>query len=90
MPLTPLPTAGEVFLDARGSGRALRVTWHGEADLVVLSLWHGSTCTGTFRLAVAEVPDLIDVLRDGLARSYDARRPGASVARSAIGLAREI
>lgn len=65
VPVTPLPTAGEVFLDARGSQRALRVTWHGEADLVVLSLWHGGTCTGTFRLPVAEVPDLIDVLRDG-------------------------
>jgi hypothetical protein len=68
-PVTSLPTAGEVFLDARGSGRALRVTWHGEADLVVLSLWHGGTCTGTFRLPVSEVPDLIDVLRDGLARA---------------------
>jgi hypothetical protein len=75
-PVTSLPTAGEVFLDARGSGRALRVTWHGEADLVVLSLWHGGTCTGTFRLPVSEVPDLIDVLRDGLARSYDGRPPG--------------
>jgi hypothetical protein len=68
-PVTPLPTAGEVFLDSRGSGRALRVTWHGEAGLVVLSLWHGGTCTGSFRLPVAEVPDLIDALRDGLARS---------------------
>jgi hypothetical protein len=76
-PVTPLPTAGEVFIDARGSGRALRVTWHNEADLVVLSLWHGGTCTGTFRLPVAEVPDLIDVLRDGLARSYDVRRTAA-------------
>ena len=75
-PVTSLPTAGEVFLDARGSGRALRVTWHGEADLVVLSLWHGGTCTGTFRMPVSEVPDLIDVLRDGLARSHDGRRSG--------------
>jgi hypothetical protein len=65
VPVTPLPTAGEVFLDARGSQRALRVTWHGEADLVVLSLWHRGTCTGTFRLPVAEVADLIAVLQDG-------------------------
>ncbi len=35
----PLPAAGEVFLDARGAGRALRVSWHAEADVVVLSLW---------------------------------------------------
>jgi hypothetical protein len=77
MPVTPLPTAGEVFLDTRGSGRALRVSWHhlapDEGDLVVLSLWNGGTCTGTFRLAVQDVPDLVDALRDGLARSFDRR-----------------
>ncbi len=74
LPLTPLPATGEVFLDARGSGRALRVSWHGEVDLVVLSLWHGGTCTGTFRLPVEDVPDLIATLREGLARSYDVHR----------------
>lgn len=74
LPLTPLPATGEVFLDSRGSGRALRVSWHGEVDLVVLSLWHGGTCTGTFRLPVEDVPDLIATLREGLARSYDVHR----------------
>jgi hypothetical protein len=73
-PVKPLPTTGEVFLDARGSGRALRVTWHAEADVIVLSLWHGGTCTGSFRLPAADVPDLIDALRDGLVRSYEAHR----------------
>jgi hypothetical protein len=74
LPVAPLPTAGEVFLDARGSGRALRVSWHGEADLVVLSLWNADTCSGTFRLPVEQVPELIDALRDGLARSYEVHR----------------
>ncbi|MEO5709796.1 MAG: hypothetical protein ABIQ59_08230 [Nocardioidaceae bacterium] len=77
-PVTPLPTAGEVFLDSRGSDRALRVSWHflgpGEADVVVLSLWTGSTCSGTFRLSVEDVPGLIDTLREGLARSFDGHR----------------
>ena len=73
-PVTPLPAAGEVFLDARGSGRALRVSWHAEADLVVLSLWTGGTCTGSFRLPAEDVPDLVDTLREGLARLYDGRR----------------
>jgi hypothetical protein len=73
LPVTPLPTSGEVFLDARGSGRALRVSWHSEADVVVLSLWHGGTCTGSFRLPVQDVPDLIDALREGLDRSYETR-----------------
>jgi hypothetical protein len=74
VPVTPLPLAGEVFLDSRGSGRALRVSWHPENDLVVLSLWQGDTCTGTFRLPVEDVPDLVDALRDGLMRSYEGHR----------------
>ena len=72
-PVAPLPTTGEVFLDARGPGRVLRVTWHGEADVVVLSLWRGALCAGTFRLPVEEVPDLVDALRAGLAASYGDR-----------------
>lgn len=67
-----LPRTGEVYLDARASDRALRVTWHSEAGLVVLSLWRGNVCSGSFRLAIEEVPDLIDVLRAGLDASYDA------------------
>jgi len=72
--VTPLPAVGEVFLDDRGSERVLRVSWHSEADVVVLSLWHGDTCTGTFRLPVEEVPELVAALRNGLARSYDGAR----------------
>ena len=34
----PLPETGSIFLDARGTDRALRVTWHHESGLVVLSL----------------------------------------------------
>ena len=59
-----------VFLDERGDDRALRLSWHGEADLVVLSLWRGSECTGTFRLEIDEVPVLIEALRQGLGRAY--------------------
>ncbi|MGI8901104.1 MAG: hypothetical protein ACR2HA_09270 [Nocardioides sp.] len=73
-PLTPLPSSGEVFLDQRDGERALRVSWHPEADLVVLSLWLGGTCSGTFRLPVEHVPDLIKTLRDMLVTSYDVHR----------------
>ena len=66
-----LPRAGEVYLDSRDDGRALRVSWHSESGLVVLSLWRDNVCTGTFRLGVEAVPDLIDVLRAGLDASYD-------------------
>ena len=68
----PLPQAGSIFLDVRGGDRALRVSWHTEAGLVVLSLWRENVCSGTFRLSIDEVPDLIDVLREGLDRAYDA------------------
>ncbi len=71
---SPLPSAGEVFLDARGDGRSMRVSWHPEADVVVLSLWRGETCAGSFRLTVDEVPELIDVLRGGLRSAYDRHR----------------
>jgi hypothetical protein len=67
----PLPAAGEIFLDARGGDRALRVSWHHESDLVVLSLWRENVCAGSFRLAVDEVPGLIDLLRSGLDTAYD-------------------
>ena len=66
----PLPETGSVFLDARGGDRALRASWHTEAGLVVLSLWHGNVCSGSFRLEVDEVPDLIDTLRAGLDDAY--------------------
>jgi hypothetical protein len=75
MSLTPLPTNGEAFLDDRGDGRALRVTWHPEADLVVLSLWQGQTCNGTFRLPVEQVPDLIATLRLALDSAYETSGP---------------
>jgi len=70
----PLPETGSVFLDARGGDRALRASWHTEAGLVVLSLWHGNVCSGSFRLSVDEVPDLIDMLRAGLDEAYAASR----------------
>ena len=78
---TPLPRTGAIYLDARNGGRALRVTWHHDSGLVVLSLWRDNVCAGSFRLTVGEVPDLIDMLRAGLDQAYDVaatqRRPTA-------------
>ncbi|HEU4812191.1 MAG TPA: hypothetical protein VFT00_08610 [Nocardioides sp.] len=67
----PLPETGSIFLDARGGDRALRVSWHHEAGLVVLSLWRENVCAGSFRLTIEEVPELIDLLRAGLDKTYD-------------------
>jgi len=60
------PSRGEVFADQRGEARALRLAWHTEADVVVLSLWHADRCTGTFRLPVADVPRFVQTLVEGL------------------------
>jgi hypothetical protein len=73
----PLPRTGAVFLDPRGEDRSLRVSWHPEADVVVLSLWRDNLCAGTFRLAVDEGPTLIDLLRVGLAEAYVVARDRA-------------
>ena len=62
----PIPTFGGVVRDVRGAGRALRVSWHREDGLVVLSLWDGSRCTGTVRVATTDVPALIEALQIGL------------------------
>ena len=69
-PVAPTPLETSVLVDARGSGRAMRVTWHheaGDAGLVVLSLWHDDVCVGSFRLEAADVPTLVTTLVDGLA-----------------------
>ena len=67
----PLPASGSIFLDSRGGDRALRVSWHQDSGLVVLSLWRDNVCAGSFRLGVDEVPDLIALLRSGLDQAYD-------------------
>jgi hypothetical protein len=53
-----------MFLDERGAG--LRVTWHPERDLVVLSVWQGESCVGTFRMLVQDVPRLSGLLAAAL------------------------
>ncbi len=73
-PQRRLPRTGAVFLDPRGEDRSLRVTWHQESQLVVLSLWRDNVCAGTFRLSAEEVPDLIALLRRGLDEAYDTAR----------------
>ena len=53
-----------MFLDERGTG--LRVTWHPERDLVVLSVWQDDRCIGTFRMSVQDVPRLSGLLAAAL------------------------
>ena len=64
----PLPARGEVLPDARGGGRWVRVSWHQDADVVVVSLWRQGTCVGTARVTREDVPVLVNALVEGLAR----------------------
>lgn len=66
--IRPVPQVGSVHLDGRGD-RALRVSWHAEAAVVVLSVWHDNLCTGTVRLAPDQVPDLIATLQQAVEES---------------------
>jgi hypothetical protein len=59
-----LSTRRDVFLDERGAG--LRVSWHPERDLVVLSVWQDDSCVGTFRMSVQDVPRLSGLLAAAL------------------------
>ncbi|MCW2681726.1 MAG: hypothetical protein JWM62_3127 [Frankiales bacterium] len=78
MSVVPLPVRGEWFGDARDGSRALRASWHVEADCVVLSMWREDQCVGTTRLTPAEAARLVGSLAAGLAAAARvAGAPGA-------------
>lgn len=60
--VSPLPTQGTVFFDPRDEGRFLRVSYHDDLGVFVLSHWRNDTCLGTFRLATEEAPRLIHAM----------------------------
>jgi hypothetical protein len=62
-----------MFLDERGTG--LRVTWHPDRDLVVLSVWQDDSCVGTFRMTVQDVPRLSGLLAAALGDWVDQTGP---------------
>jgi hypothetical protein len=67
--------AGTWFADERGVDRRLKVSWHPERRLFVLSVWHEDTCTATFRLPLGEVARLVGVLVGVLGDAAEATGP---------------
>ena len=61
---TPLPRQGDVFFDSRGADRALRLSRHPDAGVIVLSIWNGGVCQGTFRLPSDQIAALTEALLD--------------------------
>ena len=55
------------FSDQRTPNRRLSVSTHPSEGIAVVSLWQGQTCTGTFRLPLAEAARMITALADGMA-----------------------
>jgi hypothetical protein len=61
----PLPRLGEVFFDVRGESRSMRLSWYADTGVAVFSIWQGGTCTGTFRLPIADLPRMVEALQHG-------------------------
>lgn len=59
-----MPAVGDVFTDVRGGGRTMRVSHHPDQGVVVVSLWAGGLCRGSFRLATDDAGRLAELLRD--------------------------
>jgi len=75
----PLPRLGEVFFDVRGDSRSMRLSWYADTGVAVLSIWQGGMCTGTFRLAIADLPRMVETLQRGprgQRQEWDPEAPG--------------
>lgn len=70
MDVVPLPPRGEWLTDVR-SGRALRVSWHTEEGVAVLSTWRDGTCVSSVHLDPEAAAALIGLLAQGLASQAD-------------------
>ncbi|SCL48046.1 hypothetical protein GA0070603_0504 [Micromonospora chersina] len=58
----PMPGFGDLFTDLRGEDRTLRVSYHPDRGAVVLSLWNGTLCRGSFRMPADDVDRLLTLL----------------------------
>src|SRR5690348_16979713 len=83
MTVIALPTHGRWAWDARGDGRAVRVSTHPALGLLNLSLWRDDVCVGTVRLAPEDAATLIDGLSEGLAQLAVVGPPGDPAADAA-------
>ncbi|PSK62103.1 hypothetical protein B0E53_05993 [Micromonospora sp. MH33] len=82
-----MPSFGDLFTDLRGEDRTLRVSYHPDRGAVVLSLWNGTLCRGSFRMPADDVDRLLALLTavriaaGGATRPVPARPPTRARAR---------
>ncbi|MEU7909183.1 hypothetical protein [Actinoplanes sp. NPDC049118] len=79
----PMPTVGDIFDDVRGDDRTMRVSYHQDRGVVVVSLWAGTVCRGSFRLATDDVGRLAAFL-SGIATPADAGTQAGVEANAAV------
>jgi hypothetical protein len=68
------------FYDARSPARRMAVSTHPDLGLLVLSLWQGERCTGTFRLPAKDGARAISTLVYGMAAALAASPPPSRAA----------
>lgn len=73
------------FSDARGVVRRMGVSTHPADSTIVISLWQGDVCTGTFRLPANDAARLISTLAYGMTEAVSGQRPGPDVGRRRLG-----
>ena len=66
MTVLPFPLNTTWVADARGDGRAARVSAHSRTGVVVISVWTGDTCTATLRLGPDDVVEVVTALTRSL------------------------
>jgi hypothetical protein len=55
--------------DVRRDDTYMRVTWHEDVGVFVVSHWRGEVCEAATRISAAAVPQLVNLLVLGLAES---------------------
>ena len=54
------------------------MTWHSEVGVVVLSLWRGRVCSGSFRLEAEELPRFLEALQAAHRAAGESAEPAES------------
>lgn len=75
--LNPVPRIGDLFIDARGDGRTMRVSVHADRGIVVVSLWATGTCRASFQLPLEDADRLVTLLAPATASPASPTSPGS-------------
>jgi hypothetical protein len=73
------------FYDARGQVRRMGISTHPADSTVVISLWQGDVCTGTFRMPATDAARLISTLAYGMTETIPGQRPDSEVGPGRLG-----